>query len=1298
MQLGTKGGVGKRKGASLRASRNTLTPQDILAMATLTVPLSDLEPLPDVDILTVTSTPLIEIQPVRTKDRAAVAGFPVLTNTFSILPNCDSSLVDCSTGADTPTVVQPVKTVPVIETPGQPDQIPTQSVREDIQSDKTQTPLMIPVYIQHATTTMAGPDVQASKLVRLDGKLAGRKVRILLDSGATGNFMSSAMADRYHFPKQPELPNMGVILANGEKQAVRLQPALKVSIGTYRDTMDFLVTDLLDGVDIILGKTWLDRLNPNVDWPSNTLSFTHDEKVHTLSSPPISSATAENFAVISAIRLARLMEGGAEVFVAHLRLVADDAVTEQTPEMIALLEEFKDIFQDLPAGTPPARAVDHTIELLPTLKTPARPPYRMSASELAELRKQLLKLVQQGFIRPSVSPYGAPVLFVKKNDGSMRMCVDYRGLNNITVKNHYPLPRIDELLDQLHGAKMFSKIDLQQGYNQIRIAPDDIHKTAFSTRYGHYEFNVMPFGLCNAPATFQRLMNDMFRPYLDEFVVVYLDDILVYSRDPTQHIKHLRIVFELLRENKYFAKLVKCAFGVTVTDFLGHRLTDNGIQADPSKVEAVAAWPRPDNVSDIQKFLGLANFCRRFVKHYATIAAPLTDLTADDVPWKWGEAEESAFVNLKLALSSAPVLIAPNPEVAFIVTCDSSQHAVGAMLSQIIDGVERVVAFESRKHLPEEKAYKVHDQEMLSIMKALKVWRHHLFGEKFTVYTDSSTAAGMLTQRSVENKRQTRYLDILADYDCVILHIPGKTNIVADALSRRPDHAVMHLSTYNLSDDMHEAIMRCRTEDPVYMRAFKHATDQTTPLHLTQGLLCYRDKDSSISRLYIPDAGDIRVELMVEAHDTKVSGHLGRDKTLERLARDYYWPGMADYVARFIRTCPSCQVNKPSNQLPIGLLMPLAIPAKLWESVSLDLVTDLPRTKKGFDTIVVFVDRYSKMIHIAPTVKTVDGPGVAKLFFDTIFRHHGMPKSLVSDRDPRFTGKFWTALFALTGTSLHMSTANHPQSDGQTERANRTIEEILRAFVNAKLTDWDQHLVAAEVAYNSSIQASTGFTPFFLNYGHHPNMPLSLLNPLTSDERPLVEAVADFVGRIQTNMATARANITAAQVHMSNVANRSRRDYLFEIGDKVWLRIEKHHKLKPGRYGPFDIIGIVNKNAMRLALPPGSRMHPVINVGQLTPFRSDPQFPREQAAVQASAVLPPLPAHSQAPQLVVESIVNSGYFAAPGPKTRVPRRPERWFLVKYAGQPDCENSWVNYQALAVSSPGVLHQYLNRTRD
>jgi len=397
-----------------------------------------------------------------------------------------------------------------------------------------------------------------------------------------------------------------------------------------------------------------------------------------------------------------------------------------------VVQEFLDVFpSDLP-GVPPDRDIDFAIDLEPGTKPISIPPYRMAPAELKELKDQLQDLLSKGFIRPSVSPWGAPVLFVKKKDGTMRMCIDYRQLNKVTVKNKYPLPRIDDLFDQLQGASLFSKIDLRSGYHQLKIRASDIPKTAFRTRYGHYEFLVMSFGLTNPPAAFMELMNGVFRPYIDSFVIVFIDDILVYSRTEDDHVRHLRIVLQRLREEKLYAKFSKCEFWLNSVAFLGHVVSKEGIRVDPAKIEAVRGWTRPTSPTEIRSFVGLAGYYRRFVQGFSTITAPLTRLTRQGVGFQWSDECEESFQKLKTLLTSAPVLTLLEEGVDFTVYCDASGVGLGGVLMQ----KGKVIVYASRQLKSHEKNYPTHDLELAVVVFVLKLWRHYLYGVHCEIFID----------------------------------------------------------------------------------------------------------------------------------------------------------------------------------------------------------------------------------------------------------------------------------------------------------------------------------------------------------------------------------------------------------------------------------------------------------------------------------------------------------------------------------------------------------------------------------
>ncbi|GJR09001.1 putative reverse transcriptase domain-containing protein [Tanacetum coccineum] len=429
----------------------------------------------------------------------------------------------------------------------------------------------------------------------------------------------------------------------------------------------------------------------------------------------------------------------------------EDKSEKKRLEDVPIVQDFPEVFpEDLP-GLPPTRQVEFQIDLVPGAAPVARAPYRLAPSEMKELSEQLKELSDKGFIRPSSSPWGAPVLFVKKKDGSFRMCIDYRELNKLTVKNRYPLPRIDDLFDQLQGSSVYSKIDLRSGYHQLRVREEDIPKTAFRTRYGHYEFQVMPFGLTNAPAVFMDLMNRVCKPYLDKFVIVFIDDILIYSKNKKEHEEHLKQILELLKKEELYAKFSKCEFWIPKVQFLGHVIDSEGIHVDPAKIESIKDWTSPKSPTEIRQFLGLAGYYRRFIEGFSKIAKPMTKLTQKKIKFEWGDKQEAAFQLLKQKLCSAPILALPEGSEDFIAYCDASKKGLGAVLMQR----EKVISYASRQLKIHEKNYTTHDLELGAVVFALKIWRHYLYGTKCTVFTDHKSLHNILDQKERNNEATT---------------------------------------------------------------------------------------------------------------------------------------------------------------------------------------------------------------------------------------------------------------------------------------------------------------------------------------------------------------------------------------------------------------------------------------------------------------------------------------------------------------------------------------------------------------
>ena len=409
----------------------------------------------------------------------------------------------------------------------------------------------------------------------------------------------------------------------------------------------------------------------------------------------------------------------------------------------------------------------------------------MAPAELKELKVQMEELLSKGFVKTSTSPWGAPVSFVKKKDGSLCLCIDYRQLNKVTIRNQYPLPRIDDLFDQLQGAKVFSKMDLRSGYHQLKVRREDVPKTAFRTRYGHYEFLVMPFSLTNAPAAFMDLMNRVFGPYL---VIVFIDDILIYSSSKEEHTEHLRIVLQTLTEHHLYAKFIKCQFWLDRVTFLGHVVSTEGISVDPQKIEAIVDWKPPTNVTEVRSFLGLTGYYRKFVDGFSKIATTLTKLTRKEEKFIWSEACQNSFDELKQRLTTAPVLTLPSGSEGFTVYCDASRQGLGCVLMQR----DRVIAYASRQLKKYEGNYPTHDLELAAVVFALRIWRHYLYGVPCRIFTDHKSLQYLFSQKDL-NMRQRRWIELIKDYDCTIEYNPGKANVVADALSRKPSSSLAQL-------------------------------------------------------------------------------------------------------------------------------------------------------------------------------------------------------------------------------------------------------------------------------------------------------------------------------------------------------------------------------------------------------------------------------------------------------------------------------------------------------------------------
>ncbi|GJS03810.1 putative reverse transcriptase domain-containing protein [Tanacetum coccineum] len=950
--------------------------------------------------------------------------------------------------------------------------------------------------------------------------LNNRYAYILFDTGADRSFVSTAFSSQIDITPSTLDHYYDVELADG--RIIRLNTILKgctLNFLNHQFNINLMPIEL-GSFDAIIGMDWLAKYQAvivcaekivRIPWRNETLIIHGDGS---------NQGNVTRLNIISCTKTQKYMEKGFPIFLAHVTAKeVEDKSGKKRLEDVPIVRDFPEVFpEDLP-GLPPTRQVEFQIDLVPGAAPVARAPYRLAPSEMKELSEQLKELSDKGFIRPSSSPWGAPVLFVKKKDGSFRMCINYRELNKLTVKNRYPLPRIDDLFDQLQGSSIYSKIDLRSGYHQLRVREEDIPKTAFRTCYGHYEFQVMPFGLTNAPVVFMDLMN------------------------------------RLLKKEELYAKFSKCEFWIPKVQFLGHVIDSEGIHVDPAKIESIKDWASPKSPTEIRQFLGLAGYYRRFIEGFSKIAKPMTKLTQKKVKFVWGDKQEAAFQLLKQKLCSAPILALPEGSEDFIAYCDASKKGLGAVLMQR----EKVIAYASRQLKIHEKNYTTHDLELGAVVFALKIWRHYLYGTKCTVFTDHKSLQHILNQKEL-NMRQRRWLELLSDYDCEIRYHPGKANVVADALSRKERDQPLRVRALvmTIGLDLPKQILNAQTEarkpeniknEDVGGMLVENAknpeairTEKLEPR--ADGTLCLN------GRSWLPCYGDLRTVIMHESHKSKYSIHPGSDKMYQDMKKLYWWPNMKADIATYVSKCLTCAKVKAEHQRPSGLLVQPKIPEWKWDNITMDFVTKLPKTSQGYDTIWVIVDRLTKSAIFTPMRETDPMDKLARIYLKEVVTRHGVPVSIICDRDPRFASNFWRSLQNALGTNLDMSTAYHPQTDGQSERTIQTLEDMLRACVIDFGKGWVNHLPLVEFSYNNSYHASIKAAPFEALYGRKCRSPVcwtevgeaQILGP------ELIQETTERIVQIKQRM-------QAARDRQKSYADLKRKPMEFQVGDKVMLKV-----------------------------------------------------------------------------------------------------------------------------------------------
>ena len=619
---------------------------------------------------------------------------------------------------------------------------------------------------------------------------------------------------------------------------------------------------------------WHFCVHPLPNFRTKSLTFNIKDKTYCIDA----NAFGSTIPIVSHIAIKKVIKKSIFAYLIFAK-ERDMSMSEHLSSMehtrLNFLKQYEDCFADsLLATLPPVRPKDHCIDLIPGSSPPNQPPYRVSLSQQEEVMTQVNDLLEKGLIRPSSSPYCSPVLLVQKKDETYRMCIDYRSLNKITIKNRFPIPRIDDILDKLQGASIFSRIDLKSGYHQIRVASMDVHKTAFRTTFGLYEFLVMLFGLTNAPATFNLMMNRIFQSHRS-FTGVFFDDVLVFSKTEDEHKQHLQIVFEEFRTHKLFINAKKSEFFLHEIHYLGHIVSHNKIRMDPAKVKAIVEWPQLKTVHDVRNFLGLCSYYRCFVRYFAHIASPLHDLTKKKIKFVWDTQQRNAFQLLKDRVSQQPVLIVPDLHKPFEVYCDASGDCVGAALNQ--EG--HAVAFESRRLRDAELHASIYEKELMAVIHALSIWKYYLLGADFVIKTDHQSLRYFLTQRKLSEK-QIRWANFLSMFHFQILHTPGHKNVVADALSRRP--RVNAITTAYHDDLASMPTLYADDNDFMIIWADLHEGKAISPYSLKDGFLYHQQAICVVQPL--------RTKVMCEAHAPPYAGHRGILPTTQALERYFFWP------------------------------------------------------------------------------------------------------------------------------------------------------------------------------------------------------------------------------------------------------------------------------------------------------------------------------------------------------------------------------------------------------------------------
>ena len=864
-------------------------------------------------------------------------------------------------------------------------------------------------------------------------------------------------------------------------------------------------------------------------------------------------------------------------------------------ELTKTLTEFQDVIALNGDQLGSTDLIQHRIAVTKGVRPIYIPAYRVAYSQKEVIDREVKKMKELGIVEPSISPWSFPLLIVPKKDKTNRLVVDFRQLNAITQPDPYPMPSMRDLIATIGSKKIYTTVDLQMGFLQIPLAEESKPLTAFSTSHGRYQYTRMPFGLRSSPVTFVRLMDMILGDLMHKGVYCYIDDLIVCSNTIEEHMQLLKEVLRRLQKAGLKLKLSKCKFMQTKIEYLGHTLSERGIEVNDKKVSAIQNYPVPQDKKAVKSFLGLSGFYRSFIKDYASIATPMTNLLKDEVPFKWTPETQASFQQLKDKLSSPPVLAFPDFQRPFYLVTDASSVGIGSCLMQLYGTKYRPVAYYSRKLRAAEKNYTVTEQESLSVVEALKHFRYMIYGNKITVFTDHMAVLELLKNPHTSGRRARWFLAV-QDYDVELRHIPGSKNLVADALSRYGTEGNNESQVFVLHHQetlSQEMFIRCQDQDPHIARAKcilregrQHQKDQMLekqlgcPLRdlvLEDEILCYKEKTTDdltsttkiIIRRIVPAA--IKGKILELMHDKSDKAHPGRDESVRKIRELFFWKNLYSDVKEYVSSCNKCNSYKGNtSSSPMGTY---PIPQAPFERVAVDVLSGFQLTVRGNRHVLVCVDALTRFVELVPLTGKTAGE-VATALFDRIFCRYSAPQLIISDNGTEFNNALVSELCDILDINKVNILPYHPPSNGLVERVNRKVLDTIRHTIGQDV-NWDNKLPSIQAVINSRYHESIKCQPMKALMGYSARMPHTWLKEpyqITYSDNPVKIRLNNFksIHRILNN------NLNAAQEKMKEKVEQGLKTVDYQIGDQIFITNEPKfgidHKLALRFKGPFKVI------------------------------------------------------------------------------------------------------------------------------